>query len=130
MNNFVLLYHFEDQQHVQQFEQAIKKQFDKHKMEQDGPFKYFAFADVSEPGAVDKLNTVLTSMGMGREGYFGKVDYVALYFSREKDPDNIKRQLLIGTDDMVDKGAQSMATDAHRNAIQNLLAYDFRKVKR
>ena len=129
MNNYVLLYRFDKQEHTQYFEQGIKKHFTRHKEVQDGPFKYFGFADVPEPGVVDKLNTILNEMGMGRDGNFGQVDYVALYFSRPKDPDNIKRQLLIGTEDMVDKDAQSMSTDAHRDAIQNLLTYDYRQLQ-
>lgn len=129
MNNYALLYYFDDNQKTQDFEKGIEKEFARHKWIEDGGFKYFGFADTAEPGVVDKLNTILTSMGMGREGYFGKTDYVALYFSREKDPDNIKRQLLIGTEDMVDKNAQGMASDAHRNAIQNILEYDFIKMQ-
>lgn len=129
MDNYVLLYYFDDQQKTQDFEKGIEKEFTRHKWVEDGGYKYFGFAEREEPGVVDKLNTILTSMGMGREGYFGKTDYVALYFSREKDPDNIKRQLLIGTEDMVDKDAQGMTTDAHRNAIQNLLESDLARVQ-
>jgi len=127
MNNFVLLYHFDDKAREQQFEESITKEFPRHKMEVDGTYKYFGFAERAEPGAVDKLSTILTSMGIGRDEYFGKTDYVALYFSREKDPDNIKRQLLIGTADMVDQGAETTATDAHRSAVQNLLAFNYAK---
>ncbi|MDX5421206.1 MAG: hypothetical protein LPK07_13495 [Hymenobacteraceae bacterium] len=128
MNNFVLLYHFDDQEREKHFEESIKKEFERHRVEVDSKYKYFGFAERAEPAAVDKLNAILTSMGMGRDEYFGKTDYVALYFSRDKDPDNIKRQLLIGTADMVDQGAETMATDAHRNAVQNLLGVDYTKM--
>lgn len=128
MNNYVLLYRFDEEESVQQFEDAIVKKFPRHQVEKDGTFKYFGFAAQPEPGVVDDLNTILTSMGRGRNGNFGQREYVALYFSRDKDPDNIKRQLLIGTEEMVDEDAQRMSTDAHRDAIQNLLEFNYLKV--
>ncbi|MCC9137415.1 hypothetical protein ACFSKU_08490 [Pontibacter silvestris] len=128
MNNYVLLYRFDEEESVQQFEDAIVKEFPRHQVEKEGEFKYFGFAGEPEPGVVDKLNTILTSMGRGRNGYFGKTEYVALYFSREKDNDNIKRQLLIGTEEMVDEDAQRMSNDAHRDSIQNLLEFNYLKV--
>jgi hypothetical protein len=127
MNNYVLLYRFDDKGREQQFEQQIQKDFPRHKKETDAGFKYFGFAAKEEPGVVDTLDGILNGMGIGVQGNFGQRDYVALYFSREKDPDNVKRQLLIGTDEMVDKDAETMSADAHRNAIINLLNHDFLK---
>ena len=127
MNNYVLLYNFDDDKVKQRFEESLRKVFPKYKEVEDGSFKYFGFAEAQEPAVTDKLDSILNDVGIGVRGNFGQVDYVALYFSREKDPDNIKRQLLIGTEEMVDKNAQSMSTDAHRDAIQSLLAYDFSK---
>ncbi|MCX2739299.1 hypothetical protein [Pontibacter anaerobius] len=127
MTNYVLLYHFDDAQVTQQFEGNLRKVFKRNKEVQDSGFKYFGFADVEEPGVVDKLDSILNDSGIGVRGNFGQNDYVALYFSREKDPDNIKRQLLIGTDEMVDKGAERMSTDAHRDSIQNLLGFNYQK---
>lgn len=121
MTNYVLLYHFDDQQVLAQFEEHLRKEFKRNKEVQDSGFKYFGFAATEEPGVVDKLTGILNDVGIGVTGNFGQNDYVALYFSRQKDPDNIKRQLLIGTDEMVNKGAERMATDAHRDSIQNLL---------
>ncbi|MCC9165604.1 hypothetical protein [Pontibacter harenae] len=127
MNNYVLLYRFDEEEKVKQFEKGIQKEFPRHKFESDGDYYYFGFADRAEPGVVDTVDGILNSMGFGVTGYFGKRDYVALYFSREADPDNIKRQLLIGTEEMVEAGAETMSADAHRSAIQNLLAFDYVK---
>ncbi|MFD2244719.1 hypothetical protein [Pontibacter ruber] len=129
MNNFVLLYRFDDKEQERSFEQGLAKDFPRHKMVTDAGFKYFGFASKSEPGVVDVLDGILNGMGIGVKGNFGQRDYVALYFSREKDPDNVKRQLLIGTDEMVNKDAETMSADAHRNAIINLLKYDFLKAE-
>jgi hypothetical protein len=125
MNNYVLLYYFEDDRKKQHFEEEVKNTFTRHKSETDNNFKYIGFAGEAEPGVEGKLVAILNSMGFGAYGDFGAQDYVALYFSREKDPDNIKRKLLIGTEDMVDKDAENMSADAHRSAVQNLLAFNY-----
>lgn len=103
--------------------------FPRHKVDNDNNFTYIGFAGEAEPGVEGKLDGILNSMGFGAYGDFGAQDYVALYFSREKDPDNIKRKLLIGTEDMVDKNAEQMSADAHRSAIQNLLTLDYTKIQ-
>ena len=129
MTNYVLLYYFEDEQNKNRFENAVISQFPRHRVETDNNFKYIGFAGEEEPGVEGKLDAILNDMGYGREGYFGKAEYVALYFSRAKDPDNIKRKLLIGTEEMVDKDAENMSGDAHRDTIQNLLTYDYTKIQ-
>jgi hypothetical protein len=126
MNNYVLLYHFEDDRKKQRFEEEVKKTFSSHKPETDNNFKYIEFAGEAEPGVEGKLDAIINAMEYGAYGDFGAQDYVALYFSREKDPDSIKRKLLIGTEDMVDKDAEKMSADAHRSAVQNLLAFNYK----
>jgi len=129
MTNYVLLYYFENEQKKQQFENGIVKEFKRHQIETDNNFEYFGFAGEAEPGVEGKIDTLLNSMGYGAYGDFGATDYVALYFSRAKDPDNIKRKLLIGTEDMVDKAAERMSGDAHRDTIRNLLTLDYTKLQ-
>ena len=129
MTSYVLLYHFGEEKNKKQFEQGILKLFPRHKKEVDNNFEYFGFAAEAESGVEGKIDGILNSMGYGSHGYFGKTEYVALYFSREADPDNIKRKLLVGTEDMVNKNAESMPGDAHRDTIQNLLEFDYRKIQ-
>ncbi|GAB3814859.1 hypothetical protein [Pontibacter rugosus] len=127
MENFVLLYHFDKQEKQQQFEQSLKKEFPKHREDHSNGLKYFGFSEKAEPGAVDKVSTILTTMGMGREGFYGLNDFVALYFTRDKEPDVVKRQLLIGTKEMVDPGAEDNTNDAHRSSIKRLLEYNYQQ---
>ncbi len=121
MNNYVLVYHFDKGEEAQKFENEVKKKYTRFKIEEDSGIRYIGFAAKEEPAVVDYLDSILNNMGKGREGFFGQRDYVALYFSREKDPDNIKRQLLIGTEEMVDAAADKNPTDAQRSSIINLL---------
>lgn len=129
MTNYVLLYYFEDEQKKKQFEEGVLQLFPRHKLEDDNNFRYIGFAGEAEPGVEGKLDGILNSMGYGAHGYFGKTEYVALYFSREADPDNIKRKLLIGTEEMVDTDAEKMSADAHRDVIHSLLEFDYRKIQ-
>lgn len=129
MTNYVVLYYFEDEQNKKQFEKGVLELFPRHKVEIDNNFEYIGFAAEAEPGVEGKLDGILNSMGYGAHGYFGKTEYVALYFSRDADPDNIKRKLLIGTEEMVDKDAEGMSGDAHRDTIQNLLTFDYTKIQ-
>lgn len=121
MENYVLLYHFEDNGSEKFFENEIEDRFSRHKTEENGNFRYFGFADVEEPGVVDKLNTILNRIGIGTK------DFVALYHSRDADPDKIKRTMLIGHDDLVETKVEDMSFDAHRNSLTKLLDFDYVK---
>ena len=121
MENYVLLYHFEDQGSEKFFEKEINDRFARHKTEENGEFRYFGFADREEPGVVDKLNTILNRVGIGTK------DYVALYHSRDADPDKIKRTMLVGHDDLVETKVEDMSFDAHRNSLTKLLDFDYVK---
>ncbi len=121
MDNYVLLYNFEDNGSEKFFEKEINENFARHKTEESSGFKYFGFADREEPGVVDKLNTILNRVGIGTE------DYVALYHSREDDPDQIKRTMLIGHDDLVETKVEKISFDNHRNSLTKLLDFDYVK---
>jgi hypothetical protein len=121
MENYVLLYHFEDDGSEQQFENKINNTFWRHQTEDNQEFKYFGFADREEPGVVDKLNTILHPIGLGTK------DYVALYHAREEDNDNIKRRMLAGHDSLIETKVEKKGFDAHRNSLTKLLNYDYVK---
>jgi hypothetical protein len=121
MKNYVLLYHFEDQGTANRFENQINQEFRRHQVEENGEFRYFGFADREEPGVVDKLNTILNPMGMGMK------DYVALYHSKDENPDKIKRTMLLGHDSLVETKVENMSFDAHRNSLTKLLDFDYVK---
>ncbi|EJF08618.1 MULTISPECIES: hypothetical protein [Pontibacter] len=129
MHSYVILYRFQKEDLNRNFKEKVLAAFPRHQDVTDAGFEYIGVAGGEEPAVVDTLNGILNEMGIGREGFFGQNDYVALYFSRDKDDDDVKRQLLIGTQDMVDKDAETMSADAHRNAILNLLKVDYAKAQ-
>lgn len=114
-----MLYHFEDKDSVDFFENAIQKEFRRHEIEENDGFKYFGFADKRDPGVVGKLNTILNNIGIGTK------DFAALYYSREEDPEKIKRVMLVGHDSLVDSRVKDISFDSHRNSLTKLLNFDF-----
>ncbi len=121
MDNYVLLYHFEDKGAEGRFERQINQEFRRHQVEENGEFRYFGFADREEPGVVDKLNAILNPMGMGMK------DYVALYHAKDENPDEIKRTMLRGHDSLVETKVEKLSFDAHRNSLTKLLDFDYMK---
>ena len=116
-----MLYNFESENAEQFFEEEINNRFRRHKTEENGVFKYFGFADREEPGVVDKLNEILTQIGIGTK------DFVALYHSGNGDHDDIKQQMLIGHDDLVETKVKNVTFDNHRNNLTSLLNFDYVK---
>lgn len=123
MDNYVLLYHFDDQAAGNRFEDQLNNEFWRHQVEENGEFKYFGFAAREEPEVVDKLNTILNPMDMGTK------DYVALYYGKAENPDKIKRNMLFGSDNLVETKVEKMSFDAHRNSLTKLLDFDYAKAQ-
>jgi hypothetical protein len=121
MENFVLLYHFEDKQLEKSFEKEIHTSFPRHQIEEAGPMRYFGFADRAEPGVVDKLNTVLSRADNSMK------DYVALYHAKNHDTDKITRTMLVGHDNVLETKVENLSMDAHIGSITKLLETDFTK---
>ncbi|AHM59680.1 hypothetical protein D770_07085 [Flammeovirgaceae bacterium 311] len=121
MENFVLLYHFDDKNIEKSFEKEIHNSFPRHRIEENGDFRYFGFADRAEPGVVDKLNTVLSRVDNSMK------DYVALYHANKENTDNITRQMLVGHDNVLETKVENLSSDAHRGSLTRLLDFDYVK---
>ena len=121
MENFVLLYNFEDKTQEKTFEKEIHDRFPRHKIEDSAGFRYFGFADRAEPGVVDKLNTVLSRMDNSMK------DYVALYHAKNSNSDQITRTMLIGHDNVVETKVEKISFNDHRDSLTKLLDFDYVK---
>lgn len=121
MENYVLLYHFDDKVTQQQFENKIKGTFPRHQTEENQGFTYFGFADREEPGVVDKVETIIHPMVLGTN------DYVALYYTRNDNDDQIKRRMVFGSASLVETKVENKGFDAHRNSMTKLLNFDYVK---
>jgi hypothetical protein len=123
MENFVLIYHFDDKKAEKFFEKEINDRFSRHQTEATGTVNYFGFAERAEPAAVDKLNTILNRVDIGTK------DYVALYHAGKKDPDQIQRQMLIGSDRLIETTVNSLSREAHVISLTKLLDFDYAKAE-
>ena len=121
MENFVLLYHFEDKGTEKSFEKVIHDSFPRHRIEESNGFRYFGFAERAEPGVVDKLNTALSRADNSMK------DYVALYSAKKENTDEITRTMLIGHDNVVETKVEKISFDAHRESLTKLLDFDYLK---
>lgn len=121
MENYVLIYHFEDRANQQQFENKINSSFPRHQSDENQEVKYFGFADREEPGVVDKVETIIHPMRLGTE------DFVALYYTRDADDDQIKRRMIFGSASLVESKMEGKGFDAHRSSLTNLLNFDYIK---
>lgn len=123
MENFVLLYHFEDKKAEKFFEKELNDRFSRHQTEESGTVNYFGFAERAEPAAVDKLNLILNRVDIGTK------DYVALYHAGKNDPDQIQRQMLVGSDRLIENKVNSLSEDAHVSSLTRLLDFDYIKAE-
>lgn len=121
MENYVLIYNFEDNATQQQFESKLKSTFPRHQTDENQEVKYFGFADREEPGVVDKVETIIHPMVLGTN------DYVALYYTRDANDDQIKRRMIFGSASLIETKVEDKGFDAHRNSLTKLLNFDYVK---
>lgn len=119
MDNFIIISHFEEQENQQSFEKKIKTEFTRHLEEQNDEFKYLAFAARNQAGVEDFIKDVLNNYGIGTE------EYVALYYSRPDDPDEIQRAMLLGHDDLLETHLKKVKPEDHVDTLSRLLTFDF-----
>jgi hypothetical protein len=124
MNHYVLLFHFDDQNSQNHFEERIRQHFGRHKVERNGDTTYFGFAGQEEPGVVGQIKSSIDTLGIG------SADYVALYFSKQEEgPEKITQKMLLGSDDLVETNIRTVSNDAHVNTISSLLDFDYVKAQ-
>lgn len=123
MTNYIVAYNFSDTTLQTDFVQRIKKQYPQHREEQLGKMNFLAFAARQEPGVEDNIRHQVNSARVANS------DVVALYFSGKKNPDEIKRVLLLGTDEVAEDKFEGINKSQLNNQLIDLLAIDFVKEK-
>ncbi|MFP4094048.1 MAG: hypothetical protein ACLFUB_06160 [Cyclobacteriaceae bacterium] len=124
MTNFIIISYFEDEQDQASFEQKIKDTFPRHTEEQTDEIRYIGFASKNQAGVEDNIKTMLNDYGIGTK------EYVALYFSRPSDPDEIQRTMLLGHSDLIETDIQNIKPEDHVDTLSRLLNFDYVKEMR
>lgn len=121
MTNYVIIPHIVNDQDADYFEEEIKSRFPRHKKEQTGEIKYFGFAARERAEVEDQLQEILHHIGIGTD------DYVALYYSRNEDPDKIVQAMILGHDQKIEHDLERTNPEDHVDTLSRLLNYDFVK---
>jgi hypothetical protein len=121
MNNYVLIYHFTSPEDEQYFSNSFEAVFEENKPVKDENFKYYAFSAGSLPEVKDTLNGILGRIGINNK------EYVALYYTRETNPDSIKREMIIGRDSFMTGDMNQVQDEEHRRALTELFSISLDK---
>lgn len=121
MNNFIIISHFEDPRAQEAFEKKIKDNFPRHLEAQNDELRYLAFAARNQAAVEDYIKIILNEYGIGTE------EFVALYYSRPDDADEIQRAMMLGHDDLVEDKVSHIKPEDHVDTLSRLLNFDFVK---
>ncbi|MBO9700500.1 MAG: hypothetical protein J7604_09855 [Sporocytophaga sp.] len=122
MNNFVIIYRFRSPESGNVFLESIEKTFPRHLNYNFGGIQYFLLSSKLIAEVQDKINDIFDNLDIRDD------DYVAIYYSREEDPDDIKRLMMLGHADLIDEDLKNGGTILDRT-LSELLEYDFNKQK-
>ncbi|WP_028978494.1 hypothetical protein [Sporocytophaga myxococcoides] len=122
MNNFVILCRFRSPESGNLFLDSLKKIFPKHLIYNFGGIEYFLLASKMIAEVQDKVNDIFDILDIRDD------DYVAIYYSREEEPDDIKRLMMLGHAELIDEDLKNGGTVLART-LTELLDYDFSKEK-
>lgn len=122
MNNFVILYRFRSQESGNVFLESIEKIFPRHLIYKLGGIEYFLLIAKMIAEVQDKVNDIFDILDIRDD------DYVAIYYTREEEPDDIKRLMMLGHSELIDEDLKNGGTVFTRT-LSELLEYDFTKQK-
>lgn len=123
MKNYITIYNFANPSTTESFKKQLKELFPYNLQESSNGLPYFAFAAKEEPEVEDKLRHAVNTSDIADE------DFIALYFTREHNTDQIKRVMIIGTDDVLDERLTTVPEAEHNNQLIDMLEADIAKQK-
>lgn len=123
MKNFILLYHLTNERDNEFFKNELKKKFPEHKIDQYRNLEYFTFPARHQPAVKDEIASIANKLSIGTK------DYIALYFTRPKNDDEIAREMLLGHDRLLETLDKKIVPAHNRNLI-DLMNYVFPKQRK
>ncbi len=115
MTNYVASYKFSDPELETDFATRLKKQFPKLEEEKVGPITFLAFEARQEPAVEDNIRHSINSSKVAND------DLVALYFSAKNNPHEIKRVLILGSDEVAEAKLQHITKEPQNNMLVDFL---------
>jgi hypothetical protein len=115
MRTYVLICNISDKKSEKEFLGHLENKFLKHKFSTKNNIQYFAFAAKELAAIQDTLQNTLDRLNLT------DADYIALYYTREEEPDEIKRLMIFGKWYQSEKDLSRLNEDT----IAELLEFDF-----
>jgi hypothetical protein len=119
MKNYVIIYAISDQNSMQLFLENLKRKFSRNKIQEGNNRLYFGFAERDLPGVKGVLQESMDMLVLDED------DYIALYYTREEEPDEINRLMIFGTSQNVETDLKKIPINVHENTLTDLLEFDF-----
>ena len=119
MKNYVIVYAISDQSSEKLFLEELHKKFPRNKIQEENDFLYFGFAERDLPGVQDALQETMDKLTLDVD------DYIALYYLREEEPDEINRLMIFGTASTAEDDLKTLVRTTHERILADLLEFDF-----
>lgn len=119
MRNYVLMYNISNKQSENAFINQLKIKFPKYKSIEENNFNYFSFAGNKLPAVKDTLQLIMDILSL--EGS----DYIALFYTREEEPDNINRLMIFGPSNSMDRDFKKISQTIHERVLGEMLEINF-----
>ncbi|MDF9794805.1 hypothetical protein OKW21_000068 [Catalinimonas alkaloidigena] len=119
MTNYIIISHFNEEQDQASFEKKIKESFPRYHEENTEEIRYLALSSRNQAGVEDKIKEILNEYGISDD------EYVALYYSRPENPDEIQRSMILGHDHLIENDIQQVKPEDHVDTLSRLLNHEF-----
>jgi len=122
MNNFVMIYHLEDENANDLFMGKIIKKYPHYQAQKHEHLLYICFEEKNIAKVNDEIHYMLQKLNINQS------DYVAIYYRREEN-DDIKQYMVLGSDSLIEGQTNKISGDMHTRTIDELLGVNFMKIK-
>lgn len=119
MTNYIIISHFNEDQDQHSFEKKVKDNFPRFHEENTEEIRYLALSSRNQAGVEDKIKEILNEYGISDD------EYVALYYSRPENPDEIQRAMILGHDHLIESDIQQVKPEDHVDTLSRLLNHEF-----
>lgn len=117
----MLIYNLSNESSEKELLRQLKTKFTKHKTASENDIKYFNFAERKLPGVQDAIQEIMDGLTLNDS------DYIALFYTREEEPDVINRLMVFGTSNLIDNDLKNISQTNQDRILGELLEYDFLK---
>jgi len=121
MQNYILTYFFTEAAQNENFAEKISEKYPQHEHREFQGIRYFAFPARHQESVLDEVNKIVHQFGLGSK------DYIALYYTKPKAPDDIVRHMIVGHDEFIERQLEDVSIQSHQDNLIELMDRDFVK---